>query len=83
MDTCAGTFCTANACMLISNHRSFLACKLDPSCLTEAILQLTLLYARQVLSKESEFDGEEQVRSSAEVRVKAVRTIDVQMRLDM
>lgn len=43
--------------------------------------QLTLLCARQVLSKESDIDEEEHIRSSAKLYIMAVEAIKVQKRL--
>lgn len=47
------------------------------------MLQLILLNVRQVFSKESDVDVEDEVRRSAGVYVKAVEVIDVQKRLDL
>lgn len=51
--------------------------------MTKTIPQLILRYARQLLNKESDIDGEEQVQTSAEVCVKSVEAIEVQKRLDV
>lgn len=44
--------------------------------------QLALLFARQVLSKDSNIDEEQQVNSPAEVLVKAVEAIELRMPQD-
>lgn len=49
LDACDGMFSTAKFCLFLSKHRGFIGCEVDSSCVIEAILQLILLYARQVL----------------------------------
>lgn len=66
VDTCAGTFSVAKACMPPRNHRTYIGCKDDPGCETETVAQLILLYAQQVLNRESGTSGEEYVCSSVE-----------------
>lgn len=83
VDACPGTFTVVKASMLLRNHRTFLGCHVDPSCLTEEMSQLILLYARQQLSKMSDIDGEEEVRCCASVYVKAVEAIEVRKLLDV
>lgn len=63
--------------MYLLNHRSSIGCEVDQSCVTEAIPQVIVLYSRQVSTKESDIDGEEEVRRSADVYVKAVEAIVV------
>lgn len=70
MDVCAGTFSAVKAFMLLSKHRKFIACKVNPSCMTEAMAQPFLLYAQHVLGKELNLIGEEEARRSAEAYVK-------------
>lgn len=81
VDACAVTFAVAKACMLLVKHRRFIGCKEDSSCVNEAILLLILLYARQLLSKASESDGEENVHRSAEVNATLVESIELRKRL--
>lgn len=45
--------------------------------------QLTLIYARQLLSDESDIEGDEQIYSSAKVCVKVAKALEVQRYLDM
>lgn len=66
-DVRSRSFSIAKARMLLSKHSMFIECSVDPSCVTEAILQLILLYVRHVLNKELETNVEEQSCSSAEV----------------
>lgn len=53
--------------MVSTGHSRFIVCKDDASYVTEAMLQLILLYARQPLNKESQIDGEDKVHCSAEL----------------
>lgn len=46
--------------------------------MTEAMPQLTLLYGRQMLIKESDIDGEEVVRLSAESDVRTLEAAEIQ-----
>lgn len=71
VDASAGTFSVATACTVLLKHRKVIGCGVDPGCMTEAMLQLILLYARQVLSTESKIDGKGEVRSLAKMYVKA------------
>lgn len=57
--------------------------KVDPKCVNEAVLQLILLYARQMLRKESNIDGRKETYSSAELHVKTVETIKVLEHLEV
>lgn len=50
LDGCAETFSVTMASLLIPKHRGFIKCKVDTSCVAEAMLQLILLYARQFSS---------------------------------
>lgn len=74
---CGGIFSAVKSCMLLPNHKTFIEIEADSNYVTEAIAQLMFLYACQVLKKEWHIDREEQVRSSAEVYVKAVLDIKV------
>lgn len=82
VDACAAKFSIVKTCMLLLKHRSFIRCKLHPSHGTKVMPQLTLLYAAQMLSKESDIDGEGHVCSSAEAYVKAAEAIEIQECLD-
>lgn len=64
---CAGILSVSKACMLLSKDRRFMECKAVSSRRTRTISQLILLYARPVLNKESNIDGEVDVRSPAEL----------------
>lgn len=66
------TFSVSRACMLLPRHRTFTGCEVDSNCVAEAMLHLILLYARQLLRKESDVNGEEEVRLCADVYVKAI-----------
>lgn len=83
VDAYAGTLSVAKACVHFPNPRRFTGCKVNLSCFPEAMPRLILLYNRKLLSKQSDIDGQEQIRSSAEVYVKTVQVIDVQKRLDV
>lgn len=54
---------------------------MDPSSVTAATSQLFLLPARVALRKESEIDGEEELRASTEWYIKTVEVIQVQKRM--
>lgn len=45
-------FSVAKICVLLPKQSRFIGCEVDPSCMTQAMSQLTLLNARQMLSKE-------------------------------
>lgn len=78
-----GSYSIDKVCMILPSHRRFIRCKADPSFVTEAMRQLTLLYAQLELSKRSDIDGEEDVRSSAELYVRTVRAIEARKLLDV
>lgn len=82
VDTCAGTFSVAKACMLSPKRRRFKGNEVNPSCMTKPILQLILLHARQMLSKNSDIDGKEGVPPSANVYVMVVEAIEMRIRLE-
>lgn len=63
----ADTLSGAKDSMRLPTHRRFLWYEVDSSCVIEAALQLILLHARQVLSKELEIDAKENDCCSAEV----------------
>lgn len=44
VDTCAGTFFVAKACMVLPKRGIILGCELDITCMTEAMLKLSLLH---------------------------------------
>lgn len=78
MDACAGTFSVFKACMLLSKHGVFIGCKVNPDYVADTTAQLILLYTRQVLSKKSDVDVEENVLLSTGVYVEAVKATEVQ-----
>lgn len=45
LDAFSGTLSLSKAFMLLSNHEIYIECEVDPSCVTEAILQQILIYA--------------------------------------
>lgn len=53
MYACAGTFSVAKACMAVPKHRRFIACEFDPSFKKESLPKVVVLFARQMLSRES------------------------------
>lgn len=57
VDACHETLSDAKDCTLLPNPRRFIQCKEDPSWMTDAILQLILLYDPQVLSTKSEINA--------------------------
>lgn len=83
LDSCAGSFSATKNCILLANQRRLKGCKVNPSCVSEAMPKLILLYALRVLSKKSDIDGEDKVCRSAEVCVKAVKSNEVRDRLDI
>lgn len=60
------------ACFILLTHRKLITCQVDSSCVTKVTPQLIMLYTGEVMSLERDIDGEEQVRSSKEVHVRAV-----------
>lgn len=78
----AGTFSISKACMLLPRHRRFMGCKVDPICMNEAMKDLILFNARQVLSRDLYIDEKGEICSSAEVYAKAVEAIEEQKRLN-
>lgn len=83
LDPFPGVFSVAEACMLLPKHRRFTGCETGSSYVAEAISQPILLHTRQVLTKEPDIDGKEDVRSSADVYTRVVETIEVRKRLDV
>lgn len=64
VNACAGTFSVTKAWKLLHTHRTFIGGEAEPSCVNEAMLQLILFFARQVLSRNSDVDGEDVYRSA-------------------
>lgn len=59
MSACfAGTSSVDKAFLLLSKHERLIGCRVDPSTKTVVTLQLILINAQHVLSKESDFDGD-------------------------
>lgn len=58
-----------------------MGCEVNASWVTEAMPQVIFRYARNMLSKKSDIDGEEEVCRSAEIYIKTVEMIEVQKRL--
>lgn len=83
LDAFAMEFSAAKAFMLILKHRRCMRYEVGPSCVTEAISPLIVLYGRQLLSEESDTDGREDVHRFVEVDVKAAEAITVRKRLDV
>lgn len=81
IDACAGTFSVAKACLLLPKYRLFIKHEVEPGCVAKEMMQMILLYARQVLIKESAIDGKREGRICAEVYVNAAETIELQKRL--
>lgn len=77
------TFSAAKAGMHPPKRRTFIEFEVDPVCSIEALPQLILLDARQVLSTQPDTDEEEQVCSSAEAYMKEVEAIEIQKRLNI
>lgn len=50
--------------MLIYKHRIFIGCKVDLNCMPDAMPQVILLYKRQMSSRKSDIDGDEEVMLS-------------------
>lgn len=59
VDACGETFAVAEASILLLADRRFIGCEVDRDSVTNEMLKLILLYARQVLRIESDIDGEE------------------------
>lgn len=79
----AGTFSVYTDRLLLPKPKTFVFCEVHRSCVTEAMQQLILLYAGQVLSDLSCFDGEEELCSSEAVYVNAVGAMEVRERLEV
>lgn len=77
VDACGGTFFVAKAYMLLDKHRKSVGCEVDPSYVTKAMMQLILLYARQLLSKGLDIYGEEEARLFADVYVKTEKVVEM------
>lgn len=73
MDACTEKFSVAKACRILSNHISFVGCKVDPSCVVKPMPQLVLFSALQTLRRETGIDAKDEIRSSAEVYVKTAK----------
>lgn len=69
--------------MLLPKHRKSIRCEVDRSCSTEATPQLILLYARQVLRKESDIDEKGEDSRSADVYVNTGDPIEVRKYLSV
>lgn len=77
VDACAGTVSAEKACMALPKRRTFIGCKVVPYCIAEVIAQLILIFAPQVLNKETDIDGDEQLSTSAKTYVQEVKAIEV------
>lgn len=56
VDSCTGKFSDTQACLIFSKNKKFMDCEADPNCVKKGMLQLTLLYARNVFSKTWDID---------------------------
>lgn len=83
MEASAGTFYVAKVCMLLSRHRRFIECYVNPGRVAESMLQRILLYVRQILSKQSDIDGEEEFCRFSDVYVKEAEATELQKRLNV
>lgn len=83
VDTCFGSFSVHKSSMLLPKLWGFIGFRAHSSYVTGAIPQLIRCYALLLLCKTSDIDGEEDVRSCAEMYVEAVKVIDFRKRLDM
>lgn len=77
VDTRDVIFSVGKACMLLPKQIRFIGCEFNPSCVTEAIAKLIVIYAEQVFSKESDIDGRKETRRCSYVYVIAVEAIEV------
>lgn len=66
------TFSGAIAYIILPQYRRLIGCDLDLECDTLSPLQLALISARQVMTKESSITGEDDVLEAAPTFVKAV-----------
>lgn len=78
MDACYGSISVFKAFMLPLKHRRSFVCKVNPSCVAVAMLQLISIYPSLVLSKKFDIDRDEKVRSSAKRYIKSVELIEEQ-----
>lgn len=81
MDAFSRPFSAAKACVLLK-HRIFIGGEFDPSRVTEAMTQVTLLFARQVLNTKRNIDEEGTFRRSTRFYINIVEAIEVRKHLD-
>lgn len=82
VDTCAGTFSVTEPLFLLSKHRRFKACEVNPICVTRTLPQGIHLYAGQVFCKESAIDMDENVCRCAEIYIMTAAELEARKLLD-
>lgn len=73
-----GTFSNSKSYVLLPKHGRSIDCGMDTNCLNEAIPQLSLTYARQMISRESDVDREEKFCSCAKPCAREIALIDME-----
>lgn len=65
VDCSAGTLPVTKACILLLQHRRFFGCDLDSECIASSLPQMALFCSRQLLNKESDITGDDNVQQAA------------------
>lgn len=71
-DCCAGAFSVAKACTLLPQQRQFVGCDLESKSVASSLPYLAFIFARQVLYKDSDTIGDDDVQQTASPFVKAI-----------
>lgn len=70
LDTCACTFATAKACVPLPMYRRLVGCETDLECFLDVLPSLVEVYAKTLLSPESDIVGSEKVVAAGKIFVK-------------
>lgn len=83
VDIFAGKLSFFWAWLLLQKHKAGIRSQEEPSCLTEAMSQLIVMLARQVLIIKKDVYCNEECYTSAGVYVKSIKAIEVQRKPDL
>lgn len=82
VDPCAGTFSTANSCMLFSKQRIFIGTDIYPLCPNTALPGLVETFARKCLNTESDITSNVAIVAAAKTLIKDINAINFRRKLD-
>lgn len=82
LDCFAGTLSVGKACLELSQHRRAILCDVDPEVVETSLPGLVLVFANQLLNKDSDIKGNATLLKHAKLYIKAMEGISSQRRVD-